>query len=95
MLSSLLLQGRLAQVAGSAALKIDKAMRTLAVYPAAVRTYSALTNTSQQILQAYAAGVNAYINDAASGKQSLPLEFALLGYSPEPWTVTDSLVWYV
>jgi len=37
-------------------------------------------------LQAYADGVNAWITE--SGKK-LPPEFRILGYKPEPWTMTD------
>ncbi|MBE0679479.1 MAG: penicillin acylase family protein, partial [Bacteroidales bacterium] len=38
------------------------------------------------VLQAYSDGVNAWI--AESGKK-LPAEFRILGYKPEPWTMTD------
>ncbi len=37
-------------------------------------------------LQAYADGVNAYIDDA--GKK-LPPEFRILGYKPDPWKLED------
>ena len=37
-------------------------------------------------LQAYTDGVNAFIN---SVKRKLPVEFRILSYSPEPWTLED------
>lgn len=86
--------GRLAEVAGSAALPIDKVMRTLGVYAAANATYAVLSPSSQAALIAYTAGVNAYITGMNGDSFPRPLEFALLGgYKAEPWTPTDSLVW--
>src|SRR5713101_3781817 len=41
-------------------------------------------------LEAYAAGVNAFL---ASRSGALPPEFLLLGFAPEPWRPADSLVW--
>ena len=41
-------------------------------------------------LEAYAAGVNAYL---ATRRGPLPPEFLILGYEPEPWTPVNSLVW--
>lgn len=81
--------GRLAEVAGSAALSIDKQMRTFGFYKAAEAAYGALSGTTKDFADAYAAGVNAYLNS----NPHLPLEFWILGYSPEPWRPADSLVW--
>src|SRR5690606_15493577 len=39
----------------------------------------------------YAAGVTAYIEQAKE-RGTLPIEFRLLGYVPEPWQPTDSLL---
>jgi penicillin G amidase len=80
--------GRLSEVLGSAALEQDKFLRTWGFYRAAEAAYPALETRSKNILEAYAAGVNAFI---AQG--SLPLEFGLLGVRPEPWKPADSLVW--
>ena len=38
---------------------------------------------SQRVLDAYTAGVNSYISSLT--ESTLPLEFKLLGYKPEPW----------
>ena len=45
---------------------------------------------TKHTLEAYAAGVNAYIS---AHRGALPPEFVLLRTSPEPWTPADSLVW--
>jgi hypothetical protein len=87
--------GRLAEVAGSAALDIDKSIRTLGVYASAQNAYLAVDNVTRAALDSYVAGVNAYITRANAGLETLPLEFSLLGYQPEPWNVADSIVWYV
>ncbi|MBL7202336.1 MAG: penicillin acylase family protein [Anaerolineae bacterium] len=81
--------GRLSEVLGGAALDTDKFLRTLGTYRAAVEAWPALAPKSQAALVAYAAGVNAWLD----GRHSLPIEFTLLGFKPEPWTVYDSLVW--
>jgi penicillin amidase len=47
-----------------------------------------LSARSRSLLEAYAAGVNARI---AQGR--LPIEFSLLRYRPEPWTVADTIAW--
>lgn len=71
-------------------------MRTLGVYAAANATFAVISPYSQSVLQAYTAGVNAYIAGMNDGTYSRPLEFALLGgYKAEPWAPADSLVWCV
>ena len=48
-----------------------------------------LLPSSQAALEAYAAGINSFL---AEGHQ-LPPEFVVLGFKPEKWQPTDSLVW--
>ncbi len=81
--------GRLAEVLGPAALETDKFMRTLGVYRAARAAYRALSPEIRDQLDAYVAGVNAYLKT----NPPLPLEFRLLGFRPEPWRPEDALVW--
>jgi penicillin amidase len=95
-----LASGRLAEVAGPAALDSDRFMRTLGLRRVAEAEWELLQKDpathdtryqdSARILTAYTAGVNAYIE---THRDRLPLEFLLLGVSPEPWTPADSLVW--
>ncbi len=81
--------GRLAEVLGPAALETDKFMRALGVYRAARAAYRALSPEIRDQLDAYVAGINAYL----AANPPLPLEFRLLGFRPEPWTPEDALVW--
>jgi penicillin amidase len=82
--------GRLAEVLGPAALPTDRFIRTLGFERAARASLAHLRPDTVALLEAYAAGVNAWL---ASRTGPLPLEFLILGYQPEPWTPLDSLVW--
>jgi penicillin amidase len=82
--------GRLSEVVGDATVSVDKTMRILGLYRAAEAGLAKLPNEMRVTMEAYAAGVNAFL-DTHGG--TLPPEFALLGYSPEPWRPGDSLVW--
>ena len=81
--------GRLSEIAGPATLPIDRMMRTLGLRKHAVADFATLPADTQAILQAYARGVNAWID--LKGRFAAP-EFLLLG-APEPWQAQDSLLW--
>ncbi len=80
--------GRLSEILGSAALGNDKFLRTWGFYRAAEASYPALSDRAKDILKAYTAGVNAFISQG-----NWPIEYSLVGASPEPWKPADSLVW--
>ena len=82
--------GRLSEVVGARALASDRMMRTLGIYRLAEGTVARLSPEVRSAVDAYAAGVNAYI---AQHRGAWPLEFYLLRYRPEPWKAADSLVW--
>ena len=82
--------GRLSEVVGEATVKLDRIMRTLGLYRVAEANLTALTPVGRAALDAYADGVNAYIE---GHEGPWPAEFYALGYDPEPWTAADSLVW--
>lgn len=82
--------GRLAEVIGERGLRSDRLVRTLGIPELAKRQAENLTPETRRILDAYAQGVNAWIERHRSG---LPMEFVVLGYQPEPWRPADSLVW--
>ncbi|MGC8787257.1 MAG: penicillin acylase family protein [Anaerolineae bacterium] len=82
--------GRLSEVLGEATLKSDRFLRTIGLYRAAQADLQVLPPEVIAMLQAYADGVNAFIS---THLDRLPLEFALLGFKPEPWTPTDTLAW--
>jgi penicillin G amidase len=81
--------GRLAEIAGPAAVGYDRTMRTLGLRRRAVEDYPALPAGTHAVLEAYARGVNAWI--AARGRFSAA-EFLFLG-TPDPWEPVDSLLW--
>lgn len=82
-------QGRLSEILGEATLPQDRFLRTWGFYRAARAAYGRLYPEEKEAVDAYAAGVNAFL---ASGAP-LPPEFRLLGFRPEPWTGPDVLVW--
>ena len=83
--------GRLAEVVGGAALPTDRFMRTLGLYRRAAASFEHLSAATRAWLEAYAAGVNAYLKGRSG---PLPPEFLILGdHEIEPWTPADSLVW--
>ncbi len=81
--------GELSEIAGAATLPNDRMMRTLGLRRSAERDAAALDPETRATLEAYAAGVNAWI--AARGRFA-GMEFIPLG-PPRPWTVVDSLLW--
>lgn len=81
--------GRVAEVISAPGLTIDRFMRTLGLYRSAERQAERLPKPVQEALQAYANGVNAYL-DQHDGPW--PPEFTLLAYDPAPWRPADSLV---
>ena len=83
-------QGRAAETFGADLLKVDKFLRTLGFYREAQTSLSALSPEAQRRLQAYADGVNAFLD---GHRNALPPEFLLAGVTLEPWKPADSLVW--
>lgn len=83
-------QGRLSEIIGKDGLDYDRLFRTLDLAGSAMRSLAALSPEVQNYLQAYADGVNSWL---AQSRQSLPLEYALLDFEPEPWRPEDSLLW--
>ncbi len=81
--------GRLSEIAGPATLAYDRTMRTLGLRRRAVEDYTALPPETRAVLEAYARGVNAWIE--ARGRLSAP-EFLVFG-TPERWEPADSLLW--
>ncbi|HLY47422.1 MAG TPA: penicillin acylase family protein [Stellaceae bacterium] len=82
--------GRLAEIFGEQAVANDRQMRVLGLYHLAEAELSLLSAPLRRALEAYTAGVNAFL-ETRSG--ALPPEFLLLRFAPEPWRPADSLVW--
>ena len=78
--------GRISEIVGAKAMPLDKANRRLGI------TYSAeiglremeKDTTSINAMDAYTAGVNAYINSLS--EKDYPIEYKLLDYKPEAWS---------
>ncbi len=81
--------GRLSEVVGAGGLDTDRFLRAIGVRRSAEASLQRLDDDTRRQLEAYAAGVNAFI---ASGPV-LPPEFWLTGVKPEPWTPADSVAW--
>ena len=81
--------GRLAEIAGPAALRADRFTRVLGLAERAEADLAAQSPQTRVLLDAYAAGVNARI--AERGRFIAP-EFLALG-APEPWRPEHSLLW--
>ncbi len=81
--------GTLSQVVGELTLPLDRMARTLGIQRSAERILARLPEDAVSVLDAYGAGINAWL-ETRSG--ALPPEFLLLGYEPEPWRPVDSLM---
>ena len=88
--------GRLAELFGESQVGTDTFVRTLGWRAVAEEEVKLLDEQTLGWYQAYADGVNAYL-DSRSGTD-LSLEYAVLGlqnpgYEPEKWTPADSVAW--
>jgi penicillin amidase len=81
--------GELSEILGDETLQFDREQRVLGLRAAAKKSLAMANPRDQGFLEAYARGVNAYIQ--AQGDH-LPIEFRILRYHPKPWLPEDSLV---
>ncbi|MFD1017929.1 penicillin acylase family protein [Thalassobacillus hwangdonensis] len=82
--------GTLSEVVGEATVEQDKYFRTLGLRRAAEKSLSIYSDEAVEVLEAYAEGVNTYI-EQTEAENRWPPEFLLMGIKPEPWTPVDSL----
>jgi penicillin amidase len=90
----LLAAGRLAEIAGESAVETDTFLRALGWRRIAEEEAGLLGEQALSYYEAYAAGVNAWLEQTPQGARGV--QYALLGLQgvdrePEPWTVADSL----
>src|SRR5918998_6428286 len=88
--------GRLSELYGESQLQTDAYVRTLGWRRVAEQELELLAPSTRRALDAYAAGVNAYLSGRSANE--LSLEYRLLGlqglsYTPERWTAADSVSW--
>jgi penicillin G amidase len=89
--------GRVSELFGESQVATDAFIRTLDWRGLAEQEYAMLDEASRAYYDAYAEGVNAYLDERGGGAE-LSLEYAVLGlqnpaYAPEPWSPVDSIAW--
>jgi len=89
-------EGRLSELFGKSQLQTDIFLRTLGIARVAKQEYEQADPATKSYLNAYAAGVNAYISKRSPAR--LGLEFAVLNLTGvktkiEPWTPVNTLEW--
>ncbi len=85
-------QGRLSELFGSRTLNVDRLIRRLDLYTHAVQSERVQNDYTRAALQAYSAGVNAWlreVNEGARGRGAP--EFWLFEPAVAPWQPADSL----
>ena len=82
--------GRLSEAFGPGALDNDRFLRALGVRRAAAAQWKNMGSDARAAVQAYTAGINAFV---AGHMRARPPEFLILGLQPEPWTPEDTLAW--
>ncbi|MGK7371622.1 MAG: penicillin acylase family protein, partial [Candidatus Halalkalibacterium sp. M3_1C_030] len=87
-LSQLAAEGRFAEFLGKELLPFDQLQRTIGFWRVAKKIEGQLSDSTKKLMQAYADGVNAYVENNA---KSLPIQFALAEMEPIPWTVTHTI----
>lgn len=80
--------GRLSELFGERAVGFDRRLRQLGFPATAERLLAGASSETRQLLDAYAAGVNAWIRQRGG---DLPPEYRLLRHRPEPWRPVDSV----
>ncbi|MDP3891727.1 MAG: penicillin acylase family protein [Nocardioides sp.] len=88
--------GRLAELFGEEAVDSDRFVRTMGWRRVAEQELALVSPATRAALDAYAAGVNAWIDQSSTTDRAV--EYTLLRatgleYHPEPWTPVDSLAW--
>jgi len=86
--------GRVSEIVGEKGLNYDRTMRRMGMVYGGERALAMMEEdvTTKASMDAYTAGVNAYI--ATVNSSNLPVEYNLLGYTPEKWTNLKSALFY-
>lgn len=82
--------GRLAEVVGRSGLALDGFHRAMGIAEHARRSLDALAPETRAVLEAYAQGVNRYLD----GEPDLPPELTVLGIEPAAWEPWHSIALY-
>ena len=85
-------RGTFAELVGPSGVPADVQARTLTYSQGEYDAmFAALPASSREVVQGYAAGLDAWIQHVRTTPADLPAEYALLSSLPEAWTVTDTL----
>ena len=79
-------EGTLAEVVGPTAVKRDTFARLLRYRGDMAREWSSYSPDARTIIESFVAGINAQIAYVRQHPEKLPIEFQILGATPEPWT---------
>ena len=82
--------GRWAEFAGADGVEADVLMRRLRLGNSSRADFDASSGEAREMLAAYTAGVNGFIEST----RSLPVEYKILGVTPERWDPLDCLAVY-
>ena len=83
--------GRLSASFGPAYIAQDRAARLFLYRGDMAAEWAAYGAGAREAVEAFTAGVNAYVAEVDAGKRALPPEFKLTASKPEPWGVEDVL----
>ncbi len=82
--------GRWAEAVGQQGVVQDTLMRKFRLEASAKADYQVMDAHTKAVFDAYAAGVNAFIESGGA----LPVEYRITGLEPEPWRPWDGLIAY-
>ncbi|WP_293900066.1 penicillin acylase family protein [Phenylobacterium sp.] len=83
--------GRLSASFGPAYVAQDRAARLFLYRGDMAAEWAAYDPGARESVEAFAAGVNAYVAEVRAGQRPLPVEFRLTGSQPEAWNPEDIL----
>jgi len=83
--------GRLSASLGPAYVAQDRAARLFLYRGDMAAEWAAYDPGGKEAVEAFAAGVNAYVAEVRAGKRPLPVEFELTGSQPEDWKPEEVL----
>mmetsp|Transcript_494 Transcript_494/g.498 ORF Transcript_494/g.498 Transcript_494/m.498 type:complete len:158 (+) Transcript_494:175-648(+) len=93
-----LCSGRMSEIFGDKTLQLDKFALSIGYREVSEKTWESLKDQDKKLLQAYADGVNDYLEGVGMFQEDrtaslLPPEFGVFGIKEvDPWTPVDSLV---
>lgn len=83
--------GRLSASFGPAYVEQDRAARLFLYRGDMEAEWNAYSPDARSVVEAFAAGINAYVGEVKAGAKPLPVEFRLTGSQPETWLPEDVL----